>query len=137
MKVFFKLLNSELKTRCNYQFHGLYEVKIYCTCGLYILEFDCVDDYGRTDFDITMLLNTVILFKFFDEDFFKGEKVYYEGNFYVEVDEVIDDIHLFEYGDVIYGDEVNEVLNNGILVSIQFYYFSWYSYYGGVTFYIF
>ncbi len=118
MKIFFKLLNSELKTKCNYEFHGFYEVKIYCCEGLYILEFNCIDDYGRTDFDITMLLNTVILFKFFDEDIFKGEKIYYKGDFYVEVVHMIDDIHLFEYGDVIYGKYVEEVLNNGILVSI-------------------
>lgn len=118
MKIFFKLLNSELKAKCNYEFHGFYEVTIYCCCGLYILEFNSIDDYGRTDFDITMLLNTVILFKFLDEDIFKGEKIYYKGEFYVEVVDMIDDIHLFEYGDVIYGKEVDEVLNNGILVSI-------------------
>jgi len=118
MKIFFKLLNSELKAKCNYEFHGFYDVKIFCCEGLYILEFNNVDDYGRTDFDITMLLNTVILFKFYDEDIYKGEKIYYKGNFYIEITDMIDDLHLFEYGDVIYGREVDEILNNGILVFI-------------------
>lgn len=118
MKVFFKLLNSELKVRCNYEFHGFYDVKIFCCEGLYILEFNTVDDYGKTDFDITMLLNTVILFKFSDEDIFKGEKIYYKGDFYVEAIDMIDDLHLFEYGDVVYGSDVDEILSKGILVTI-------------------
>lgn len=118
MKIFFKLLNSELKSRYDYEFHGFYDVNIFCCDGLYVLEFKNIDDFGRTDFDITMLLNTVLLYEFEDEDVFKGEKIYYKGKYYVEIVDMIDDIHLFEYGDVIYGKMVEEVLNKGTLVNI-------------------
>ena len=81
-----------------------------------ILEFENLDDYGRSDFNITMLLNSVLLYEFEDEDIFKGEKVYYKDKFYVEIVDMINDVHLFEYGNVIYGRGVDEILNNGILV---------------------
>ena len=116
MKVFFKLLNHDLKHQCNYEFHGFYDVNIFCSDGIYVLEFENLDDYGRSDFNITMLLNSVLLYEFEDEDIFKGEKVYYKDKFYVEIVDMINDVHLFEYGNVIYGRGVDEILNNGILV---------------------
>lgn len=118
MKLFFKLLNSGLKHKYNYEFHGFYDVNIFCSDKLYVLEFNNIDDYGRIDFDITMLLNTVLLYEFEDEEIFKGEKIYYQDKFYIEIDNVINDIHLFEYGNIIYGKQVDEILNNGILVNI-------------------
>ena len=47
-----------------------------------------------------------------------GEKIYYHGNFYTEIENVIDDIHFFEYGKVIFGEQVNDILNHGILVTM-------------------
>lgn len=118
MKLFFKVLNDELRHRYNYEFHGFYDVNIFYADGLYVLEFDNFDDYGRTDFNITMLINTVLLYEFDDEDIFKGKKIYYQDKFYIELIDMVDDIHLFEYGNVIYGKKVDEILNNGILVTI-------------------
>lgn len=118
IKIFFKLLNSDLKKMYNYEFHGFYDVDIFCSDGIYVLEFKNIDDYGRSDFNITMLLNTVLLYEFEDEDIFNGEKIYYRGKFYIELVDMVDDIHLFEYGNVVYGKRVNEILNNGILVKL-------------------
>lgn len=118
MKVFLKLLNHELKSQYNYEFHGFYNVTIFCCEGLYVLKFECIDDYSSVDFDITMLLNSVLLYEFDDSDIIDGNKVYYDSKFYVEAVDMKDDIHFFEYGTVIYGDKVNEILNNGILVTI-------------------
>ena len=118
MKAFFKLINYDLKKQYDYEFHGFYDVDIFCIEGLYVLEFENIDDYGRSDFNITMLLNTVLLYEFEDEDIYKGEKIYYQDKFYIEPFDIIDDIHLFEYGNIIYGKQVDDILNNGILVSV-------------------
>lgn len=118
MKVFFKLLNNELKIRFNYEFRGFYDVNIFCLDGIYVLEFENMDDYGQSDFNITMLLNSVLLYEFDDSDFITGKKIYYNEKFYVELLDVVDDVHLFEYGDVVYGKKVDEILNNGILLDV-------------------
>lgn len=118
MKIFFKLLNSELKDRYDYEFNGFYDVNIFCLDGIYVLEFENIDDFGRSDFNITMLLNSVLLYEFDDSDLVLGEKVYYKDKFYVELVDVVDNIYLFENGNIIYGKKVEEVLNNGILVNI-------------------
>ena len=84
-----------------------------------MLEFENIDDYGSSDFDITMLLNSILLYEFEDSDMVKGDKIYYRGKFYIEVSTVMDDdIHFFEYGNIVYGKQVDEILSHGILVSI-------------------
>lgn len=118
LKSFFKLLNHELKHQYRYEFHGFYNVNIFLCKGLYVLEFENIDDFGSADFNITMLLNSVLLYEFEDSDMFSGEKIYCNGKFYLEVMDVIDDIHLFEYGNIIYGKRVEEILSEGILVTI-------------------
>lgn len=118
MKTFFKLLNYDLKHQYHYEFCGFYNVHIFCCRGLYILEFENIDDFGSADFNITMLLNSILLYEFEDSEMIVGEKIYYGGKFYVEATNMIDNIHLFEYGNIIYGNKVEEVLNNGILVTI-------------------
>lgn len=118
MKSFFKLLNYNLKCQYCYEFHGFYNVNIFCSNGIYVLDFENIDDYGSSDFNITMLLNSVLLYEFDDFELLPGEKVYYNGKFYVEVDSIIDNIYLFEYGNIIFDKKVEEVLNHGLLVSI-------------------
>ena len=118
MKSFFKLLNYDLKHQCHYQFHGFYNVNIFWCEGLYVLDFEYVDDFGNSDFNITMLLNSVLFYEFEDSDIITGEKIYYQGKFYVEVVDVLDDVNLFEYGTIVYGKKVEEILSNGVLVTI-------------------
>ena len=118
LKALFKLLNCDLSCKYSYRFHGFYNVTIFCSNGIYIFEFENIDDYGRGDFNITMLLNSVLLYEFDDLDIIKGDKLFYKNKFYVEIDSFLEDIHLFEYGNIVYGDRVNEILNNGILVKI-------------------
>lgn len=116
-KNFFKLLNHELYTRYDYEFHGYYDVTIYHNSDIYVLDFNFVDDFGRCDFNITMLLNSTILYEFLDNDLVSSQKIYYKEKYYIEIYNIISDIRLFEYGRVVYGDEVDKILNSGILVT--------------------
>lgn len=118
MRIFFKVLDKMLIKKYDYEFRGTYDVNVYCKENLLVLDFKNVDDFGRKDFDITMFLNSVLLFEFEDFDFYSGNKVYYNDRYYIELDDVIDDIRLFEFGNIIYGDKVDEVLDNGKLISI-------------------
>ena len=108
MKNFFKLLNHELKHQIDYEFHGFYNVDIFWQRGLYILDFE----------NVRFVFPFNIQQQFPDSDMVSGEKIYYHGNFYTEIENVIDDIHFFEYGKVIFGEQVNDILNHGILVTM-------------------
>ncbi len=118
LQVFFKMLNKHLLKQYHYEFHGFYNVTIYCSNHIFIMDFENIDDFGRADFNITMLLNSTLLFEFEDSDIVPGKKIYYDNKYYVELENMQDDIHLFEYGNIIYGDQVKKILNQGMLVSI-------------------
>ena len=117
VKVFFELFDKVLKKQYNYEFHGFYNVDIYCKDNLLVLIFDHIDDFSRKDFDVTMFVNSVLLYEFEDADFHPGSKIFYKNKYYIELDDVVDDIRLFELGNIIYGDKVEEILNCGKLIS--------------------
>ena len=50
-------------------------------------------------------------------DLIDKQKIYYKNKFYTEIKNIINDIRLFEYGNIIYGKDANKILNNGILFS--------------------
>ncbi len=116
-RILFKYLNDELYKRYNYSLEGFYDVTIYVNNQVYILVFDRLDYYDRRDFNITILLNSIILYRFEDIDLIPNDKIYYRGYFYTEIDNIVGDIRLFEYGDIIYGKDTKEVLNRGILIT--------------------
>jgi len=115
-KILFKYLNEQLEKRYDYSFHGFYDVTIYCYKEVYVLDFDYLDDYGRRDFNVTIFLNNEMLYEFDDSELISGKKIYYNSKFYTEIENMINDIRLFEYGNIIYGKDVAEILNKGILV---------------------
>lgn len=116
-RILFQYFNTELTKRYNYSLEGLYEVTIYVNKGVYILVFERLDYYERRDFDVTILLNSLMLYQFEDIDLVPDDKVYYEGYFYTEIDNVVGDIRLFEYGNIIYGKKADEVLSRGLLLT--------------------
>lgn len=116
-KALFKMFNEELITKYDYQFDGFYEVDIYHNPGIYIFEFNYIDSYGRNDFDVTLTINSTILYEFYDMDLINDSFIYYSDKYYIEIDKVIDDIRLFEYGNIVYGKSVNKILNLGILIT--------------------
>ena len=116
-KILFKYISDELYKRYNYFLNKFYDVNVYEDKGVYILEFNFVDDYGRKDFNVTLFLNSTLLYQFEDIDFISGNKIYYNGYFYVEITNMLDDIRLFEYGNIIYGKDFDKIFNKGLLIT--------------------
>ncbi len=116
LKIFFKRLNTILQKKYSYELRGFYNVTIYCEDPIYVMIFENIDDFGRADFNITMLLNSVLLFEFEEEDMILGTKIYYQEKYYVELEQVKENPYLFEYGTVIFGDKVEEILARGVLM---------------------
>lgn len=116
-RILFKYLNDTLYKRYNYCMHGFYDVTIYYYKGIYVLEFELIDDYGRKDFNVTLFLNSHMLYEFTDMNLVDKKKLYYQDKFYTEIDNIIDDIRLFEYGNIVYGNTVDKIIKNGILLT--------------------
>lgn len=116
-KLFFKYLDNILKNRYNYELNGFYDVFIYFSDNLYILDFIYIDDFGNKDFNVTMYLNTTILYEFYDSDLISCKKIYYNNKYYTEIANMINDIRLFEYGNIIYGKEAEKIINRGLLIT--------------------
>ena len=116
-KLLFKYINNYLDNNYDFSFSGIYDVCIYYDKGIYILDFDFDSLYYNNDFNVTLLLNTVILYEFEDIDLINNQIIYYNEKFYTEIKNIINDIRLFEYGRIIYGKEVDTILNKGILLS--------------------
>ena len=116
-KSLLKMINDTLENKYDYDLFGYYEVNIYYNSNFYVLEFNLVDNYGYKDFDITLFINSPILYEYEDEDLFDCDKIYYNGNFYCEIENVCNDIRLFEYGNIIYGKDVDHILKNAVILN--------------------
>ncbi len=114
-----KVVCHQVKNYYRYEVKGNYDVTIYKNQDFYILEFEKQDDYDRIDFNITLYLNSVLLYEFEDIEYIKGSKIFYLGKYYVELENVIDRFDYPEFGNVIYGDTVDQILDSGLLISIS------------------
>ena len=63
-KVLFRYLDKELERKYKYIMHGYYDVYIYTNNGIYVIDFDYIDDYGKKDFNVVIFLNSKILYEF-------------------------------------------------------------------------
>ena len=115
-KELFKTFNIKLISKYDYRFHGFYEVNIYHNKGIYIFDFEFIETYPENDFDVTLVLDSDILYEFEDSDLVDGKKIYYKDKYYVEIGKMIDNIKLFEYGNIIYNEYVNKILKLGIII---------------------
>ena len=112
-----KEIGIYLNRKYHYLLDGIYDVECY-QCGKYfIFEIEWVDDYPTIDFNITFHPNSRMLLEFMDSEYFQGKKYCYQGKYYMELPRVIDKIHCFEFGNVIYKDMVDKVLKNGVMIS--------------------
>ncbi len=116
MKILFRLLDNYLKDKYDYVFHGYYNVTVYAQDNILVLEFENIDDFGRKDFDITMYKNSVLLYEFYDADLVSVDKIFYDGKYYCDFEQLSNLDSIFEYGSIVYGDKVERILNGGILI---------------------
>ena len=114
---FFKLIGEKLRKIYHYVFSGSYQVNIYQKNTFLILDFLNVSSYGKIDFDVTLFTNSVLLYEFYDFDYVLTEKIFYDGNYYVELEMVSDKLDFLEMGRIVYGKEVESVLEKGKLLS--------------------
>lgn len=114
IQLFIKMLDKKLRKQYDYDFRGYYNVDIYRSGNTNILEFERESDYGKADFDITVYLNSTILFEFEDEDYYKGNKLFFNNKYYVSSDMVDERIDLFEFGDIIYGKDALHIVDCGV-----------------------
>lgn len=112
-----KMICIHLKKAYHCKIKGYYEVVIYRNQGYYVCCFEKEDDGSQIDFNITLYLNSVLLYEFDDDEYFLGPKIIYQNKYYVELEEVINRIDYLEYGRVVYGKEVDSILEKGILLT--------------------
>lgn len=115
-KEIFKSISIKLLKNYNYKFTGFYNVVIYNNTNISILEFNNINDDYLLDFDVVVYKNSMLLFEFFDEELFNEKKIFYDNKYYVEYDSICDFFGLLEYGNIIYGNSVNEIISKGILI---------------------
>ena len=112
-----KQIGIYLNRKYHYLLDGIYDVECY-QCGEYfIFEIEWVGDYKTIDFNITFHPNSRMLLEFWDNEYISGKKYYYQEKYYIELPRVFKRIDCFEFGRVIYKEDVDEVLKNGIIVS--------------------
>ena len=116
IQLFIKMLDRKLRKFYDYDFRGYYDVGIHRNGNITILEFERESDYGKADFDITVYLNSTVLFEFEDDDYYKGNKLFFKNKYYVNSSKVDDRLDLFEFGNIVYGKEAIKVLDQGILI---------------------
>ncbi|MDD6223408.1 MAG: hypothetical protein PUB18_00175 [bacterium] len=110
MPYIFQILGKKLKILYDYDFRGYYHVYIYKSGNVSVLELEKEYDYGKADFDVTMFLNSLLLYEFEDSEYVQGPKLLYNRKYYVKLDEVSDRFDYLEYGKIIYGDLVDTIL---------------------------
>ena len=63
-----------------------------------------------------MYKNSVLLYEFYDADLVIGDKIFYDGKYYCDFEQLSNLDSIFEYGSIVYGDKVERILNGGILI---------------------
>lgn len=112
-----KEIGIYLKNKYHYLLDGIYDVEAYQCADFFVFEIEKVDDYTTIDFNITFHPNSHMLFEFEDENYILGKKYYYNGKYYIDFNLASIYLDCFEFGNVIYKDEVERILKEAVLVS--------------------
>lgn len=111
----------KLKNRLNLR--GFYKVKVFPhrKLGLFLELTQLEDLEFSNNLDLRVVIYFGEKFYFGTDDYFRIEKYedirYFDGKFYCLIDEDFDDIlSLIEFGDIIYGEEVINLLNNSVVL---------------------
>ena len=115
--------NYILKLKRYLSLSGFYKVKVFpqdkIGVFLELLKLDDMDLSNNLDLRIIIMQDQKFFFETEDYDLIKNynDKRYYDGHFYCVVDDSFDGIlEKVEFGRFIYGKEVNNLLNNGLIL---------------------
>lgn len=112
-----------LKLKRHLCLRGFYKIKVFPQdkVGIFLelLKLDDMDLSNNLDLRIIVMQDEKFFFETDDYDLIKNynDKRYFEGHFYCVVDDYFDEIiEKVEFGRFIYGKEVINLLNNGIVL---------------------
>lgn len=120
--VLLKQIGLYLKKKYHYIFSGLYHVDIYQFMDYYVFEIEQDDEEedDMIDFNVSFHPNSLMLFRFSDEDYVKGKKYFWNGDYYVEFNVVSSFLDCLEFGNIIYKqEEIEQILKESILIDIS------------------
>ncbi len=98
---------------------GFYRIKIYPhNIGTFIEVIKIDDDnYDgcEVDFRIVVIFNKEMYLKLDDYYYFiEYEKLYYDGYYYINLDDIDDYLNIIDFGDIVFDDEIN--FNKAIII---------------------
>ncbi len=115
IKVFIQMLVLKIRKNYHLDLKGYYHLEVYIK-KILILEFNQIDEYeDEVDLNITVHLNTPVLVGFDDYFLIPSKKYYYQGKYYVSIDEIEYEKYV-EFLEVVYNDEAKEVMQKGVLI---------------------
>ncbi len=114
--VMLKEIGIYLKNKYHYLLDGIYDVEVYQCADFFIFEIEKVGDYSTIDFNITFHPNSHMLLEFEDENYVLGKKYYLEGKYYIDFNLASIYFDCFEFGNVIYKEEVESILKKAVVV---------------------
>lgn len=117
MKELFLNINDELK-KYSHNYDGFYKVDVYNNKDLYILEFNLINEYYKSDFDITIHLNSTIYIEIDDLNLVKNECYYYLDKIYIDL-ETFDINSTYEYSNILYGNDAFKMLECGKKINFK------------------
>lgn len=114
--ILLKQIGIHLRNKYHYLLDGIYDVEAYQCRDYFVFEMEKVGEYSSIDFNISFHPNSSMLFEFDDEDYILGRKYFYEGKYYVDLSLVSPYFDCFEFGIVLYKEEVEKILKEAIVV---------------------
>lgn len=127
IECYFKRLFRELKNRYNLELSGLFDIQVYINedYGIVLsINKDDADYYdyfiNQMDMRVNVLIDSKLLYRipdiFIPTMNLENKNIYYHKNIYYLDSEICNE--LFEFCSIAFGDEVDEVLDNGVKICL-------------------
>lgn len=101
---------------------GFYKIKVYLDekVGLFLdgVRLECLERLDAIDLRVVVYFDEDIYFK--TDDYFVisdvSKIIYFDGNYYCKVKDILDIIKVIEFGEFVYGDYIEDMFYNGCLI---------------------
>ncbi len=109
IKIFIKMLVLRLRKKYHIALKGYYHLDVYIK-KMIILEFTQIDEYEEeVDLNIMIHMTTPILVGFSDYFLIPGKKYFFEGQYYVPIEEINYEKYV-EFVHLVYNKEAKKIL---------------------------